>query len=60
MTPRNAVIEGDALGVLRSLATGSIDCVVTSPPYFRARRYDAGLGELGQEDHVDEWVEGVR
>lgn len=57
MTPRNTVIEGDAEAMLARLAPNSVDCVVTSPPYFRARNYAAGAAELGQEDHVDEWVE---
>ena len=30
---------GDAGEVLRDLPTGSVDCVVTSPPYFRLRDY---------------------
>ncbi|HUB73996.1 MAG TPA: site-specific DNA-methyltransferase [Solirubrobacteraceae bacterium] len=59
MTPRNVVICGDAAEALGSLAAGSIDCVVTSPPYFRARRYGAGEGELGHEPDVDAWVESV-
>ncbi|ONH34208.1 hypothetical protein BL254_17435 [Protofrankia sp. BMG5.30] len=31
---------GDALTVLGRLPTGSVDCVVTSPPYWRLRSYD--------------------
>jgi DNA modification methylase len=60
MTPRNVVLEGDALKVLRTLAPASVDAVVTSPPYFRARRYDAGPAELGQEPDVDGWVASLR
>jgi site-specific DNA-methyltransferase (adenine-specific) len=56
MTPRNVVLEGDALAVLPTLADASVDAVVTSPPYFRARHYSAGESELGREDHVDDWV----
>ena len=48
MTPRNTVIEGDALTALRSLAPSSVEIVLTSPPYFRARLYGAGAGELGK------------
>ena len=58
--PRNTVLEGDALEILTTLDSSSADCVVTSPPYFRARVYDAGDGELGREDHVDEWVANLR
>ena len=57
MTPRNTVIEGDALDLLPRLAPRSVACVVTSPPYFRARHYGGDSRELGQEAHVDEWVE---
>lgn len=60
MTPRNQVLEGAALEVLATLAADSIDCVITSPPYFRARDYRAGAGELGAEAHVDEWAESLR
>ena len=60
MTPRNVVLEGDALEVLRTLAPTSVEAVITSPPYFRARRYEAGPAELGQEADVDTWVENLR
>lgn len=60
MTPRNTVICGDALEVLGGLADASVECVVTSPPYFQARRYSAGERELGQEASVDAWVESLR
>jgi DNA modification methylase len=60
MTPRNVVLTGDSLIVLRSFAASSVDCVITSPPYFRARHYDAGPGELGMERHIGEWVENLR
>lgn len=60
MTPRNVVLRGDALTILRTLASESVDCVVTSPPYYRLRHYDAGPDELGQEAHVGAWVERLR
>jgi len=60
VTPRNQVIEGDALAVLPRLAAASVEAVITSPPYFRARRYGAGSGELGQERAIDDWVAALR
>ena len=33
------IIQGDALSVLSSLPSDSIDCVVTSPPYWTLRCY---------------------
>lgn len=52
---RNRIVVGDALTRLSALADGSIDCVVTSPPYFRLRDYGAD-GQIGLEPHVDDWV----
>lgn len=54
--PRNRIVVGDALTKLRALPDASVDCVITSPPYFRLRDYDAD-GQLGLERHVDQWVE---
>ncbi|MDX1870717.1 site-specific DNA-methyltransferase [Mycolicibacterium sp. 120266] len=54
--PRNEIIIGDALRKLSALPDASVDCVITSPPYFRLRDYDAH-GQLGLETHVDQWVE---
>jgi site-specific DNA-methyltransferase (adenine-specific) len=57
---RNVVLQGDALAVLRTLPDASVDCVVTSPPYFQVRSYHGGAQEFGQETHIDEWVEHLR
>jgi site-specific DNA-methyltransferase (adenine-specific) len=54
--PRNRIVIGDALKKLHALPDASVDCVITSPPYFRLRDYDAD-GQLGLERHVDQWVE---
>ncbi|MCX2934673.1 site-specific DNA-methyltransferase [Mycobacterium sp. CVI_P3] len=54
--PRNRIAVGDALTRLRRLPDGSLDCVITSPPYFSLRNYQAD-GQLGLERHVDQWVE---
>ena len=54
--PRNRIIVGDALDRLSTLPDASVDCVITSPPYFRLRDYDSP-GQLGLEAHVDRWVD---
>ncbi len=59
MTPRNAVLVGDAFQRLRGLADRSVDCVVTSPPYLGLRDYGVA-GQLGQEGSVDDWVSSLR
>lgn len=54
--PRNRIIVGDALITLRTLPSESVDCVLTSPPYFLLRNYGVD-GQLGSEQHVDTYVD---
>ncbi|HVE45141.1 MAG TPA: site-specific DNA-methyltransferase [Acidimicrobiales bacterium] len=56
--PRNRILVGDARQRLASLPGGSVDCVVTSPPYFALRNY-AMAGQLGLEATVTEWVDDL-
>jgi DNA modification methylase len=59
MTPRNQIVVGDVRQVLASLAPDSVDCIVTSPPYFALRNYQV-RGQMGQEQTVDAWVHEIR
>jgi DNA modification methylase len=59
MTPRNEILVGDALDRLRGFATESVDCVVSSPPFYLLRNYGTD-GQIGLEETVDEWVERLR
>jgi site-specific DNA-methyltransferase (adenine-specific) len=56
--PRNVVLLGDALAVLRTLPAASVECVVTSPPYFAVRDYKT-TGQLGMENDIEQWVENL-
>lgn len=56
--PRNQILVGDALEKLRELPDASIDCVVTSPPYYRLRNYQT-RGQIGMEPSVDDYVEAL-
>ncbi len=56
--PVRQILVGDAVGQLRRLPDRSVDCVITSPPYFRLRNY-GHVGQLGLEGHVDEWVNNL-
>ena len=49
------LLEGDALGCLRALPAASVDLVLTSPPYWRQRRY-ADPTALGGEATVRDYV----
>jgi DNA modification methylase len=57
--PRNTVLVGDAQRVLGGLLPESVDCVVTSPPYFGLRDYGVA-GQLGREAAVTDWVIQMR
>lgn len=51
-----SVHKGDAVDVLRSIPSDSIDCCVTSPPYWGLRDYGRA-GQIGLEKSPDEYVE---
>ncbi|MGH9089841.1 MAG: DNA-methyltransferase [Acidimicrobiales bacterium] len=53
--PTGRVLVGDVLDRLAELPSGSVDCVITSPPYFQLRDYGV-VGQLGLESSVDGWV----
>jgi DNA modification methylase len=49
------ILTGDCRDVLRTLADGSVNCIVTSPPYFGLRDYGVD-GQMGLEPTPDEFV----
>lgn len=52
----NIILEGEALRSLKErVPDGSVDCVVTSPPYWALRDYGVE-GQLGQERTPEEYV----
>lgn len=51
--------HGDCLDVLSTLPAASVDCVVTSPPYFGLRDYGVD-GQHGMEASPAEYVETMR
>lgn len=51
--------HGDSLAVLRTLPDQSVDCCVTSPPYFGLRDYGEA-GQYGLESSPAEYVETMR
>lgn len=50
---------GDALAVARTLPDASVNCIVTSPPYFGLRDYGE-IGQYGLESTPAEYVETMR
>jgi site-specific DNA-methyltransferase (cytosine-N4-specific) len=51
--------HGDSLDILRQLPDASVDCCVTSPPYFGLRDYGE-VGQYGLEASPAEYVETMR
>lgn len=51
----NKILHGDCLDVLKTLPDKSIDCCVTSPPYWGLRDYGVD-GQLGMETTPEEFV----
>jgi site-specific DNA-methyltransferase (adenine-specific) len=52
----NKIIQGDALQVLKTIPDNSVDCVVTSPPYWALRDYEIE-GQLGLEPSFNEYID---
>lgn len=49
---------GDALEVLSTLETGTVQTIVTSPPYYGLRDYGTA-GQLGQEDTPAQYLDAL-
>lgn len=56
--PDFQILIGDALEQLRTLPENSVDCVVTSPPYWGLRDY-GHIGQMGIERTPEEYVSGM-
>lgn len=60
---RVTLLEGDVFAGLAAIAAGSVDCVVTSPPYWGLRDYGVD-GQIGLErtlgEHLDVMVRVFR
>ena len=48
----NKIIHGDVLKVLKEFPDNSVDCIITSPPYYSLRKYP-------EEANV-EWPDGIK
>ena len=54
-TPKDVIIQGDALAKLKELPSESVDCCITSPPYFGLRDYGVD-GQIGLEESPEAYV----
>ena len=56
--PINQILEGDVLARLKDIPDESVDCCVTSPPYWGLRDYGID-GQLGAETTPELYVENL-
>jgi len=50
------VLNGDCLDVLKTLPDQSVNCCITSPPYYNLRNYDEE-GQIGLEETMQEYID---
>ena len=50
------ILHGDVIEKIKEIETGTVQCVVTSPPYWGLRDYGID-GQLGLEETPEEYVE---
>ena len=53
------ILVGDSRTALASLPDASVDCCITSPPYFGLRTYGGGAAEIGREGTVQGYVRNL-
>jgi DNA modification methylase len=53
----NRILLGNSLDILKTLPEQSVDCCVTSPPYYLMRDYGGIDGQIGLEDSPEEYIE---
>jgi len=54
----NRIFKGDSLESLKIIPEESIDCIVTSPPYYGQRDYGMD-GQIGNESKKEEYVNNL-
>ncbi|MCX6154442.1 MAG: site-specific DNA-methyltransferase [Candidatus Kapabacteria bacterium] len=51
----NKILQGDSLTILKTLPSDSVDCCISSPPYWNLRDYGVE-GQLGLEPTFKEYI----
>jgi len=55
----DTILEGNNLDTLKNLPDNSIDCCITSPPYYLQRHYSNSEVEIGRENTPEEYVSRI-
>lgn len=56
--PKDTILVGDSLEVLKSLPDACVDCCITSPPYYGLRDYGVA-GQLGLEKSPLDYIQKI-
>lgn len=59
MVEVDKIYNEDALSLLKRMDDNSIDCVVTSPPYYALRKYTDNDLEIGREQTPSEYIDNL-
>lgn len=54
----STVLLGDCLAKLEEVESESVNCCITSPPYYKQRDYEVE-GQIGQEESPESYVEKI-
>lgn len=54
----NTILQGDSFEMLKTLPDRSIDCCVTSPPYYGLRDYGVN-GQIGLEETLNDTLKNL-
>lgn len=55
----NSIIQGDAAIIMRQLPSSSVDCIITSPPYYLQRDYHS-KAQTGNEESPEDYIGKLR
>ncbi len=55
----NTIIHGDAKTILQGLPDSSINCIITSPPYYQQRDYETTT-QIGNEKSPAQYVQNLQ
>ena len=58
MEPKLTVLTGDCLELLKNIDDNTINCCVTSPPYYGLRDYGVD-GQIGLETNPHEYINNL-
>jgi DNA modification methylase len=58
-TDYNTIYLGNCEDVLKELPMDSVNCVITSPPYFQLRNYENNDNQIGLEETPKQYVDSL-